>query len=176
MPADGWVAGRGPGPPRMPAGACSAAVSLEQSQPDFAEGGEGGDGVPEPVEGDFAGDGDGGGVDEFADAGAGEGDAGDGAPVGVDEHAGVAAVVLAVLVGTGDVGEVVVDDLDAAAALFDLAAGQADGGDFGGGEDDLGDGGRVGGGDVRAPGASSTCSLLARAPMTAPAMRAWYLP
>lgn len=48
--------GRRPGPPRMPAGACSAAVGLQQPQPDFAEGGEGGDGMPEPVEGHLAGE------------------------------------------------------------------------------------------------------------------------
>ncbi len=55
---------------------------------------------------------------EFAaDAGAGEGDSGDGAAVEVDEHAGPAAVILAVLVGTGNVCEVVVHDLDPASIL-----------------------------------------------------------
>jgi hypothetical protein len=51
------------------------AIAFEEAEPDFADGGEAGDGVPEPADEDPAGHGDGGRVDQLFHAGADEGDA-----------------------------------------------------------------------------------------------------
>lgn len=109
--------------------------------------------MPEAFDGGFAGDRDGGGVEELGDAWSGEGGADDGAAIGVDEGAGSAAVVRVVLDGAGDVAEIVVDDVDAAAGAPGFDSGEADTGDLGVGEDDLRYGRGVGGAGVRAPGA-----------------------
>src|SRR5215469_1896254 len=66
----------------------SAPVRLQQAQPDLADGREAGDGVPEPVDGDLAGDGDGGRVQQLGDARAHEGGAEQVAVVEVDYHPG----------------------------------------------------------------------------------------
>jgi hypothetical protein len=116
-------------------------------------------------------------VQEFADAGADEGDAEQDVPVEVDDHpGGVAPVTVGVQVGALGGVEVEVDGLDAVACLGRLLGGQAHGGGFGVGEEDLGDGVLVGGGGVVAQGPSSSGRPAARAPMASPAVRAWYLP
>jgi len=56
---------RGPG---------SGPVGLEEAEPDFADGREAGDGVPQPADRDLAGHGDGGRMDQLLHAGADEGD------------------------------------------------------------------------------------------------------
>jgi hypothetical protein len=80
-----------------PRTACgSAVVGLEQAEPDFADEGEAGDGVPEPGQGDLGSHGDGGRVDQFFQAGADEGDPEQVTMVLVDDHAGPARVASAV--------------------------------------------------------------------------------
>src|SRR4051812_6516014 len=64
----------------------SQTVGLQEPQPDLAHGREGGNGVPQPVQGDLAGDGNGGGVQEVGHAGPDEGGADEDAPVFVDHE------------------------------------------------------------------------------------------
>src|SRR5690606_13042382 len=97
------------------------------------------------------GDGDGGRVDHLADAGADEGEAAQDLVLQVDDHARTARVAVAVEAGAGDRAQVDVDGAHPVAGLFGLRQGEADGGRLRVGEDDLGDGGVVGGGGVRAP-------------------------
>jgi hypothetical protein len=71
-------------------------VAFEEAEPGFADGGKTGDGVPEPADGDLAGHGDGGRVNQLFHAGADEGDAEQVAVILVDDHAGAAGVAVGV--------------------------------------------------------------------------------
>ena len=116
-------------------------------------------------------------MDQFADAGADEGEPEDDLAVEVDDHAGLAAVAVGVEAGAGDRGQVDVDGADAVARLLRLRQGEAHRRRLRVGEHHLGDGGVVGGRGVRAPGVGlQQRDPAARAAMAAPAMRAWYLP
>ena len=126
-------------------------VGFEEAEPDLADGRVGGDGVPEAVQRDLAGDGDRGRVEQFGDIGPDRGEADQDVAVLVDDHPGLAAVVVGVQCGAGDRPEVVVDDPDLVAGRRCGFGGQADGGDFGIGEDHLGDGAFVGGDRMASP-------------------------
>jgi hypothetical protein len=107
--------------------------------------------VPEALHRYLARDGDGGGVEQLTDPRPGEGDAGHGAVVGVDEHARPAAGSAGVLLCARETGRVVVHHLHPAPGTPRFVRAETDGGDLGGGQDGLGHGRMVGGGDVRAP-------------------------
>ena len=99
----------------------SAAVSLEQTEPDFADGGETGDGMPESADRDLAGDGDGGRVNQFLHVRADEGDAEEAATVLIDDHPAPAPVAVGVQVRAHDLfARVDVDHLDAVPGTFGL--------------------------------------------------------
>jgi len=83
--------------------------------------------VPEPADGDLAGHGDGGRVDQFFHAGADEGDPEQVAVVFVDNHAGAAGVAVGVQAGPDHRGAgVEVDDADPVPGAFSLVGSKAD--------------------------------------------------
>lgn len=87
-----------------------ASGGFEQAQPDLADGGVCRHGVPETLEWDPPGDGDGRGVQELGDVRADGGETDDGVGLRVDDEAGAAGVVVGVEARSGDGGEVVLDD------------------------------------------------------------------
>src|SRR3954470_2306962 len=98
----------------------SPPIRLQQPQPHLADGRIGGDRMPQAADRDLAGDRHGGRVDQFADAGADEGDAPQDLVLEVDDHAGAAPVTVAVQTRAGDRGELDVDGPDPVAGLFGL--------------------------------------------------------
>lgn len=96
--------------------------------------------MPQTLDRHLPGDGDGGRVQQLGDTRPGEGGADDDLALTVDEYARPAPVVGAVLDGTREVADVVVDDLDVPPGALGLADGEPHGGDLGVGEDDAGDG------------------------------------
>ncbi|MBB4927968.1 AraC-like DNA-binding protein [Kitasatospora kifunensis] len=86
----GAAGGRAPGPH----GAASEPVALQQAQPELTHGGECRDGVPQALQRDFADDGDGRRVDEFADARAHQGAADHDGSLLVHDQLGVPAVAV----------------------------------------------------------------------------------
>src|SRR4051794_22975115 len=87
----------------------SEAGRLEGVQPHLRDGGEGWDGVPQVIERHRGGDRDGGGVQQFLDAVAGDGHADEDPALVVDDEAGGSLPVLAEDVGAGHLCGVDVD-------------------------------------------------------------------
>ncbi|OMP13186.1 hypothetical protein COLO4_02121, partial [Corchorus olitorius] len=128
-----------------------ATERLEQAEPDLADRGIRGHGVPEPLDRDFADDGDRRGVQKFRDVGADERRADEDATVEVDDRARFADVRVGLLAGARDVCQVVVEHLHVQPALLGAGGGETDGCHLGIGERHLWHGVVVGGGDVSAP-------------------------
>ena len=109
--------------------------------------------MPEAVEGNLAGDGDGGGVEQFVDARADEGDAKQVAMVEVDHHPGPAPVAIGVQVRPDDrLTEIDIDRPDTVPGPLGLLGGQADRGGLRVAEEDLRHRVGVGSGGMGAPG------------------------
>ena len=111
-----------------------------------------------------------------ATSGPDEGRADQHAAVLVDDRPRHALVVVGVGRGAGDPREVVVQDADAATRRARGGLGESDRRDLRVGEGDLRHVLVIRGRDVRAPRRVATASPFARAAITSPAARAWYLP
>ena len=153
------------------------AVGLEEAQPDLVDGRVGGYGVPEPVERHLADDRDGRGLEQLADVRPDEGDAEDDLALLVDDHPGRSLVAVGADARAGDLADLVVDDADvvagrgrrpAAVRPTDATSGSVN--------VTCGTASWSAVATCVPHGASATGAPFARAAMTSPAARAWYLP